>query len=121
MEKHIKVNAVVKVDRDRIDTLLVGAVEGGSTYWCRSLDLTPKAWDYYKEHKNFYAAVQLGFLVVTHEGDKHTATEEDVTNALQLMAEKYPHHFWNVVNEQDDAETADVFLQLCCMREVVYG
>lgn len=121
MSNHIEVKAVVKVDRARINDLFVGAVEGGSTYWCDFLDLSPKAKEHYKEHKDFYAAMELGFWVRTHEGDKHTATEEDINNALQLMAEKYPWHFWNVVNQNDDSETADVFLQLCCLREITYG
>ncbi len=40
---------------------------------------------------------------------------------LQLMATKTPRHFANFMREDDDAETGDVFLQLCLFGEIVFG
>jgi hypothetical protein len=40
---------------------------------------------------------------------------------LQLMAEKYPHHWRDFQTGNDDAATGDVFLQLSLFGEVVYG
>jgi len=37
------------------------------------------------------------------------------------MAEKYPRHFHNFLEENDDAETGDVFIQCCLFGEIVYG
>lgn len=38
-----------------------------------------------------------------------------------LMAEKFPHHFANVITENADAETGDVYLQCCLFGGIVYG
>jgi len=40
---------------------------------------------------------------------------------LQVMAEEYPRHFADFMSENEDAETADVWLQCCLFGEVVYG
>lgn len=56
--------------------------------------------------------------------------QPDVTKRLNMravaagaavMAEKYPEHFRNFMDENDDAVTADVFLQCCVFGEIVYG
>lgn len=44
-----------------------------------------------------------------------------VRRGLQVMATECPRHFANLVNEDDDAETADVFVQCCVFGEVIYG
>lgn len=37
------------------------------------------------------------------------------------MALLYPRHWTNFVTENHDAETADVFLQLVVLKDIVYG
>jgi len=46
---------------------------------------------------------------------------EAVKRGLQLMADKYPKHFADFMNENDDAITGDVFVQCCVLGDVVYG
>lgn len=40
---------------------------------------------------------------------------------LQKMATEYPKHFADIVNDNDDADTADVLLQLSTIGELRYG
>ncbi len=44
-----------------------------------------------------------------------------MAKGLQVMATKAPRHFSDFVNEGDDATTSDVFLQMICFGEIVYG
>ena len=37
------------------------------------------------------------------------------------MADKHKRHFDDMVSENGDADTADVFLQCCALKELVYG
>jgi hypothetical protein len=37
------------------------------------------------------------------------------------MGDKYPSHLSDLVEEQDDAITADILLQLALFGELVYG
>ena len=42
-------------------------------------------------------------------------------HGLHLMSVKYPNHFADVMDENDDADTGDVFLQLSLYGEIVFG
>jgi hypothetical protein len=44
-----------------------------------------------------------------------------IKRGLTDMAAKYPRHFANIISDDHDAETADVFLQCCILGDVVYG
>ena len=44
-----------------------------------------------------------------------------IQRGLQVMAEKYPKHLKDFMDDQADACTGDVFLQCCMLGDVVYG
>lgn len=46
---------------------------------------------------------------------------EAMQRGLQLMVDKAPKHWGDFLSENDDATTADVFLQLCLFGDVIYG
>lgn len=68
-----------------------------------------------------------GTLIVTdlyaEEGDKDTyeLTLEGVKRGLALMKEKFPKHWADLVEENDDLITGDCFLQLAVFGEWIYG
>lgn len=51
----------------------------------------------------------------------HTITLQHIKDGLQWMAENQPVHFQDMIDENDDAITADIFLQSIVLREIVYG
>lgn len=52
---------------------------------------------------------------------KYTLTLKDVRKGLRLMKKEYPSHYADLVEENDDAITGDVWLQLAVFGEVIYG
>ena len=44
-----------------------------------------------------------------------------IRRGLAIMAGKYPHRFADVIKDNCDAETADVFLQCCLLGDVEFG
>lgn len=46
---------------------------------------------------------------------------ENLEKGLNIMYEKYKRHFYDLVNEGDDAITSDVLLQCAVFGEVIYG
>lgn len=44
-----------------------------------------------------------------------------VCKGLVVMSQKYPKHFSNFIQECEDAETGDVFVQCCVFGELVFG
>ena len=95
------------------------------------LELFYKEADYKKAQKKLKSAcwedVLLQILVdgnslvlIDHEcdGQKFKITIADVYERLPLTPNR---HLMNMVNEEDDAETADVILQTIFLGEVIYG
>lgn len=52
---------------------------------------------------------------------RHEITLDDVKRGLDLMKEKYPRHWADLVEEDDDLITGDVWLQLTVFGELIYG
>ena len=53
--------------------------------------------------------------------ETYELTLDDVKNGLKLMREKYPRHWADLVEENDDLITGDCFLQLAVFGEWIYG
>ena len=129
MKEYIEVKATVRIPEQKINDMIVSAVEGGCTYWARF-----KFPNNYKEkYQNYYDIPMQGgeievFDVETDEllGVINKAT---IQTGLQLMADtkdvkgkQVPaRHFKNLATDNEDAETADVFVQLSVMGEIVYS
>jgi len=129
MDKYIEVKAKVRIPEQKINDMIVTAVEGGCRYWA-SFQF-PKEWK--KKYQNYFEIPMQGgeieiFDVETDEllGLLNRAT---IQTGLQLMAnckdvkgKQFPaRHFKNLTTDNEDAETADVFLQLAVMGEIVYA
>lgn len=122
----ITITTTVNVPVQRIADMMVGAIEGGSTYWCQSVRLIEPAKRSWSE-RPWYAASEVyidptvRICIETDEGDSHYVGADSFRAALELMCAKYGNHFRDLVGETDDAITADVFLQLVALGDIVYG
>ena len=59
-----------------------------------------------------------------NEGEKptkHYLTMDNVQKGLELMRDEYPRHYADLMEEEDDAITGDVWLQLAVFGELIYG
>jgi hypothetical protein len=135
------IDVQTKVTDERIRDLLVGALEGGSDYWIVNVKYKlPKGLSVcdFKEGGKF--ALDLYYnpsqLIPFHEGcsllisvdmnedgklKRHVLNREAMEKGVQLMSEKYPRHYADLINENDDSDTSDVFLQLALFGEIVFG
>ena len=52
---------------------------------------------------------------------KHHLTIEGVKKGLELMRDQYPRHYADLMEENDDLITGDVWLQLAVFGEIIYG
>ena len=131
----------VNLDINVIRGLLCSAFEGGSNYWyfIDRWELRPGlTLDDFKEGgsqqpDNYWHWSQLipttagcSLFITDREDEGANPKEyqlnlEAIRRGLKFMADDYPKHFADVVNENDDAETGDVFLQCCLFGEVIYG
>lgn len=110
-------NLQFDVDDQLIEDLLVCAFEGGSNYWVESIEVDPGTQcDFYKRAFETYLKV-----IPIDENQKYILNKLSLKKGLELMAKQYPKHFMDLVSENFDADTGDIFLQLCLFGDVIYG
>jgi len=143
----IKASTVAEVKLEDVANLLVTAIEGGSNYWYyiveynkpEGVDTSPDwNWAGDKDPAPSYIryAMTEGYSITIADMEENDELDPDdestwgttykldlkaMEAGLQIMAEKYYRHFKDFIEENYDAETADVFLQCCCFGEAVYG
>jgi len=130
----VEIKTTVNVSRQRINDLLTTAFEGGSAYWAMVIDrvipdLTGALPDDLTRHgKPYQADYPLGGGSVTIEDStgedafKPVVLDMDrIKRGLEIMAKDYPRHFRDFIEDNEDAETGDVFLQCCIHGEIVFG
>jgi len=119
-----------EITNNRILDLLCCAYEGGSNYWASVVSVTPPPeleLDSPELNQDFLypsltSPVFGGFTIIsTPDSTGETLDRKAIEEALFLMKEKYPFHWNSFINMEEDADTGDVFLQLCLFKEIVYG
>lgn len=119
LEKDAQVAAVIPVPIERVAYTLCAALEGGSTYWAEGVKVSD-----YRGCEWAHEAIACGAsFKVLHDGEV-TAVENSLIRiglTMTILAEKHMEHFSDVIRENEDAETGDIFFQLLCFGEVVYG
>lgn len=118
----------------RVADMLIGAFEGGSSSWvqgayasnwsCPEGHRTP-----WYDDETFVASPEFAFEIEYDdpEGEEgaftatKVITQVEIVAGLEKMAKESTGAFSNILNETDDAEDADVFLQYVVLGEIVYG
>ena len=129
MKDYIEIRAKVRIPDEKIQDLIITAVEGGCRYWASFK--FPENW---KEKYQSYEQIPFkegNIEVYDVETDELLGylNRASVKVGLQLMADRKDlkckqipnRHFKNLSTDNEDAETADVFLQLAVMGEIVFG
>jgi len=122
-----------QMNEQRVADMVCNAFEGGIGYWAKITGYR-KPENVFKWDLSFddgkvcryvqYPMSQNGAVLLCDAEDsseKWELTREKLENGLTVMADKYPRHYKNWIDENDDAETADVFIQCSLFGELVYG
>lgn len=129
MNKYI---ASVEVDGQKVADQIVTAFEGGVNYWCHGADLVSS--EVKPTESPWYSCPKLwegdfAILVKYDDPDKEEGNasgrkeinQDDIKRGIQMMAEKSPAHFTDLIMDDGDAITADVFFQYVVLGDVIYG
>jgi hypothetical protein len=129
MQDYIEVKATVRIPHEKIQDLITTALEGACRYWASYK--FPQDW---KEKYVSYEQIPFkdgDIEVYDVETDELLGylNRASIKVGLQLMADRKDmkgkqipaRHFRNLAADNEDAETADVFMQLAVMGEIVFG
>lgn len=121
----VKVEIEVKLSRQDIDDIMVGALEGGITYWCQEAEVVG---DYLGE----YASDQIsrGGKLILHDAessDKWELTLEKFLNGVKLWLQNGDDRYHALQKDGTldtcnvDGEMADLIVQYAIFGEVIFG
>lgn len=124
----------IEISARRIADMFVGAIEHNTMThsWCdgvfwKSEKVAPpdgNGGTPWYDNPEVYEDPRLSLQVLEKDDDKivkHRVDQKTLAAGLILMAEKYPQHFADIMRENDDNITHDVFLQCVALGEVKYG
>ena len=116
------------IDAQRVADLMVAALEGGSNYWIDRVEIVrvapkPEGSTYpWYAHREVFEDRDVQFKVFEEdEAEPKLFTFDSIQKGLDVLSEKYPTRIAEILSENYDADTADVFLQCCLLGDVVYG
>lgn len=124
----------VNVKDELIVNAIITALEGGSNYWYfleeKSVDAVRKVFEK-GSGKSLAEKVALATLekgikvqVLDLEDEEEVLGEisrNSIQSGLTKLVQEYPREYANIMEEEYDANDADVFLQLVVMNEVTFG
>jgi hypothetical protein len=124
----------ITIDYNRVLDVLVSGLDGGIRYWghVHRWEIpggADRSWladqEFCDNVDQLYLAPFLhGWIEIKVDEEEGPAKRIDLSRlgrALDIMAEKYPKHFTDILCENDDAITGDVLIQLAIFEEIVYG
>jgi len=124
MDKNLShtVKTVTEISAQRLDEVLDSAWAGGCNYFVERLErittTLDRALPWLGDHKGsgLCYRVMVGDDPETYQLDWKTLGE-----GLNVMARDFPKHFQDLVDENDDANTADILVQCSLFGKMIYG
>ncbi len=121
-----KIQKTYEIPNDRVADLLCSAFDPLSravSYWAevsgnkKGESNAPYWWEYpiSKGGELFIKDVEAD------KGETFVLDEIAIQRGLQIMARDHERHMNDFISENDDNDTADVFIQCCLFGEVLYG
>lgn len=119
----------IQVPDQKIADVLCCGMEGGIAYWSviegyREPKTMEFQMDTEKVFKHIDYALNLGGAVMLKDTETeivHELTRDKLYKAVQMMADRYPRHFANLMDDNSDAETGDVLIQCAVLGSITYG
>lgn len=102
------------------DQKIIDAIESADIgYWAR----VPQGADTKRMLEGLEEAIIEDIETTDRNGDplRYTLTGEKLRQGLQLLADKWPHHMADVLEENADAITGDVIIQCALFNDIIYG
>jgi hypothetical protein len=136
-DKLMTISMPVDITKEMVMDMLVDALEEGSNYWySKAHYILPDGIEYedfrpdgkFADVNKYYHPLEIVpfvpscyLTVEDDEGKVHKLGLEEIVRGLELMKNKHTQHWLDFVTGNADADTADVWFQLCLFGEVVYG
>ena len=128
----MKIQIEYTITEDMIENVIVSALEGGSNYWYFvdvedfEQDLPPKNGKALTERISEAVFKNPSFKMPVYDVEDEEdilgyLSQKNLRRGMELCAKDYPEVFKRLINDEIDAEDADVIFQLTVMGEITFG
>lgn len=108
----------MEVKANITDDLIVNALDSADIgYWVRRVEGCGDHAGLLKGNRTAIVIEDDG----SRSGRQHVLDAAKVRQGVQLMLEKYPNHYADMLADNADCITGDVLVQLALLGEIVYG
>jgi len=121
------INRRLEISDELIENVLVCAFDSGSTYWANNISCEDNK-DMKKvggwKHEYLTRTKKKDAVIYIHDaetGEKYPMTKKSIIDALQQLDAEYPETLDRILNEEYDADDADIVLQMACFKAIVFG
>jgi len=133
-----KTLGIGKIHLEQFKDVIITALEGGSNYWYMidgrdyRDNLPPKSPEMQSMSERIAYALYTDPNFILPVYDAETAdsknpdllgkvTQASMFKAFQIAEEDYPNAYENIMNEEYDADDADIIFQIATMGELTFG
>jgi len=129
-KERIKEREGKEISKENLYDLINTALEGGSNYWYHIEHLPSSLiYDIEATGKPFADAVtdyvfdgnSINFYDAEDDDFLGSLTMDNILDAISILKKDYPNYYDDIIDDNWDAETADVFLQLAVLGEITFG
>ena len=124
------VNVPVVITAVMIEDIIVTALEGGIGYWAYLGEGTPEP-DEFGTPLSMRVTDALLFIpdykLAIHDSEDPEGDElghlslQGMLDAIPVFAKEFPHQFSDLISGEGDVNTADLFIQIAVLGEVIFG
>lgn len=124
----------MNITKEQMAGLLCSAFEGGSNYWYVIREYQEPTGEVYRSDKERvyphidYPLSPGGAVFIedvedmeNNVGKKYRVDFNALCKGAEIMLKNFPKHYADILHGNDDATTADVFLQCAVFGDVIYG
>jgi hypothetical protein len=120
-----QVTTTTEISDERISNLLCSALEGGINYWGHISEyINPNNVECKYKHLELPLIEGCGIMIQDSEDDEEAPVllnREAMQKGLKILGEKYAWHLKAFLEENDDADTGDAFVQCSLFGDIVFG
>ena len=121
------INRRLEISDELIENVLAEAFMGGIVYWadnisCEDIKDMKKVGGW--KHEYLTKTKKKDAVMYIHDGEtgeKYPMTKKSIIDALQKLDAEYSETLERILNEQYDADDADIVVQMACFKEIVFG
>lgn len=115
----LSINVIHLINEQTIADLMTTALEGGCNYWVSRVVPVYNTHKDYSQPECYHSKMRPRVFIVDEQ--PYELDWGAIHRGLSVMATNFPAHFADIISDNEDAITGDVFLQCCLFGDVVYA